>query len=102
MWVVEIPHSVANALPPDVPTIPFEELAAWSGYCATTFRTSLRLPDSADPQRMAEAVRLLAIPGGQIRLNDARILLLCGTPQQIQATAAAVLQACAPASATVK
>jgi hypothetical protein len=98
-WVVDVVRSAKGVAASDVPTIPFEEVAAWSAYCATPFRTFLKLPDSADSKQVDGVLRTVAVGGVGCRVDFAgnRALQLCGTPLEIQATAYAILQACEPA-----
>ncbi len=98
MWVVDVERVAKDPMLLDVPTLPFEELAAWGGYCATPVRSLLRLPATVDPKRVAEVVRLLPNPrpGSRAQLTGLREVLLHGTPPQIQVTAQVILQACEP------
>jgi len=98
MWIVDVERVAKDVAVLDVPTVPFEELTAWSGYCATPFRSSVRLPEAADPRLVQEAVSLVVSPwpGVHAQLIGPQVLQLVGTPRQIQAAAYAILQACEP------
>jgi hypothetical protein len=98
-WVVDVVRSPKEIAVANLPTIPFEELAAWNAYGATPFRTLLKLPESTDTKLLAVVLKLVS-PGGlgcRVDLATERALRLCGTPLEIQATASAILQACEPA-----
>jgi hypothetical protein len=97
-WVVDLASNGMRVVTIDVPSIPFEEVAAWSAYCATPFRTLLKLPAGADAKQVEDVLRIVSsgAMGCRVLVVGNGALELCGTPLEIQATAHAILQACEP------
>jgi hypothetical protein len=100
-WVVDVARGAKETQALELPLIPFEELGAWSSYCATPFRTFLKLPEDADSKQVESLLKIVAAagPGCRVEFAGSRTLQLCGTPLELQATAHALLRACAPAPA---
>ncbi len=98
-WVVDVPRKAKGFVTPELPTIAFEDLGAWSAFCATPFRTFLKLPAGAD-SKLVDGILKAVTSGGvgcRVDLAGNGSLQLCGTPLEIQTTAYAILDACAPA-----
>jgi hypothetical protein len=98
-WVIDVVRGAKQVQALELPLIPFEDLGAWSAYCATPFRTLLGLPEHADFKQVESLLKIVApgVQGCRVEFAGTRTLQLCGTPLEMQATAYAILQACAPA-----